>query len=166
MDERILFILTGGTIDSTTKGQERDLLNKDSVIPEYLAGLGLSQKFEFITACWKDSRDISDEDRNKILSIIKQSLHKKIIITHGTYTIAETGKFLRHNLSVNDKIIILTGSLVPLHGFENSDAPFNLKFSIEQANALSAGVYVCMNGKAFDPENVAKDQETGNFYSI
>ena len=165
MSDPICFILTGGTIDSKTKGLERDILNEKSGIPGYLGSQHLSQKFVFTTACWKDSRDISDGDRKEILSMIGKSRAKKIIISHGTFTMAETARFLKKHLSENRKIIILTGSLTPLVGFKNSDAPLNLKYAIHQAGVLSPGVYVCMNKKILLPEEAVKDERTGKFYS-
>lgn len=165
-DEKIHFILTGGTIDSSTKGQERDVLLERSTVPEYLKSLKLYQQLNFTTLCWKDSRDLKDKDREEILQAIEQSDSKKFIITHGTFTVAETGKFLKTNLQDQNKTIVLTSSFTPLIGFENSDAPFNLGFALAKAEELQPGVYICMNGRVFAPEEAAKDTSQGRFYSI
>jgi L-asparaginase len=165
MDKKILFILTGGTIDSKTKGLERDVLLKHSGISAYLRNLEPHQNMEFVEAVWKDSRDVTDNDREKILKIIEKSDAEKIIVTHGTFTMAETGKFLKSKITKKDKVIILTGAMSPLL-FKDSDAPSNLKFSLENAENLSSGVYVCMNGRVLDPDEAAKDIKKEQFYSI
>ena len=163
--DNILIIITGGTIDSITKGQKRDALLKHSAVPEYLQKLQLHENLEFIEVCMKDSRDITDGDRKEILEIIERSTCQKIIITHGTFSMAQTARFLQKFLIKQNQKIILTGSLTPLVGFENSDAPLNLKFSIEQLRILPGGVYVCMNGKSLPAEEATKNEKTGKFYS-
>jgi L-asparaginase len=165
-DEKIHFILTGGTIDSKTKNQKRDKLLENSQIPAYLKKLEPKRQFNFTTACWKDSRDITEEDRNNILRAVEESPSTKIIVTHGTYTMPTTARFLKNHLQRKDQTVVLTGSLTPLTGFDNSDAPTNLNHAIKQVISLPRGVYVCISGQIFSPEEVAKDEATGRFYSI
>ena len=43
----------------------------------------------------KDSRDISDSDRQKILQAIEKSNRSEIIITHGTFTIGGDRKIFK-----------------------------------------------------------------------
>lgn len=162
---KIYFILTGGTIDSTTTGQDRDTLLKISAVPEYFQSLGMGTELEFAQICMKDSRDVTENDRKKILQEVEGSLINKIIITHGTFTMVQTAQFLEKELARKDQTVILTGSLIPLVGFKNSDAPFNLKYAVKQASALSPGVYVCMNECSFPAQEAAKDENTGKFYS-
>ena len=47
----------------------------------------------------KDSREISDFTREEILSAIEKSKSDNIIITHGTYTMVETAKFIKTDLA-------------------------------------------------------------------
>ncbi len=89
---KIQIIITGGTIDSKTKGLERDVLLENSAVPEYLRGLSPHQDFIFSELLMKDSRDITGADRSKILETIESSECNKIIITHGTFTLVETAK--------------------------------------------------------------------------
>jgi L-asparaginase len=152
MRDKIHFILTGGTIDSTTKGRERDVLLEHSAVPEYLRNLNLHPGLKFSELFMKDSREITDIDREKILQIIQRSHETKVIVTHGTYTMAETARFLKRHISRKDQVIILTGAMIPLK-FENSDAPFNLKYALEQVGTLSPGIYVCMDGRTSTPED-------------
>lgn len=95
-----------------------------------------------------------------------KSLHKKVIITHGTYTMPDSAKFLKANLKRKDQTIIFTGSMIPLLGFAPSDAPFNLGYAIARVQELKAGIYVAMNGKIFMPEEVVKLLSEGRFISV
>lgn len=158
--------MTGGTIDSYYDGTKDTVVPfEKSAIPTYIKSLKLFEEAEFTTVCMKDSRDLTDQDRNNLLREIKKSPYKKIIITHGTYTMPDTAKYLKANLGEHNKTIILTGSMIPLIGFAPTDAPFNLGFSIAKAFELESCIKVCMNGKSFEPEKVRKIIEEGRFDS-
>ena len=165
--ETIHFILTGGTIDSHfDHTKDSVVIGEKSGIEEFVAKLKLHSKTVFDIAVLKDSRDIRHKDRQKILELVKNSPHKKILITHGTYTMPDTGQYLMEQLGKTDKTIILTGSMVPLKGFDFSDAGFNLGYAIAEVQELKPGVYICMNGKVFDPMKVDKDRIAGRFEEI
>ena len=167
MDDTIHFIITGGTIDSVYNGI-KDTVEpaNDSGIPAFITGLKLYNDVEFTTICMKDSRALSKDDLAAILTAVKNSPHKKIIITHGTYTMPDTARYLEANLGENDKTIVLTGSMIPLQGFSPSDAPFSLGYAVAQVLALGPGIRVCMNGRTFEPGEVMKIVEEGRFDSI
>lgn len=78
----------------------------------------------------------------------------------------DTAKYLAFNLQNKDKTIVLTGSMVPLVGFSPSDAPFNLGYAVAEIRKLPAGVYVCMNGRTFNHDEVIKNLRQGKFYSV
>lgn len=165
MNKQIFFILTGGTIDSKTKGRKRDILLERSAIPYYLQKQKFNKNLGFVEIVWKDSRDVTRADRNKILRTIEESDAQKIIITHGTFTMAKTGQFLKKNLARKDRVIILTGAMSPLL-FKNSDAPSNLKFSLKMVKKLRPGVYICMHKRVLDPIEAVKDIKKEKIYSI
>ncbi|MBI5733640.1 MAG: hypothetical protein HY973_01710 [Candidatus Kerfeldbacteria bacterium] len=56
--------------------------------------------------------------------------------------------------------------MIPLVGFSPSDAPFNLGYAVAKVLELPPGVYVCMNGKVFEPEEVMKVLYKGKFISM
>ena len=114
----------------------------------------------------KDSREIVKADLLKIRDIVEGSVHKQIIITHGTYTMPDTARFLKANLKRKDQTIIITGSMIPLIGFSPSDGPFSLGYSIAKVQDLKSGIYVCMNGMVFSSEEVMKVNKEGRFSSI
>jgi len=164
---KIHFILTGGTIDSFYNPPTDAISpNKRSVIPQFIKGLKLYDEFEFTQICMKDSRQLTTRDTKNMCETIKKSPHKKIIIAHGTYTMPDTARYLQANLKNNDKTIIIVGSMIPLTGFIPSDAPFNLGYAIGKIQDLPKGIYVCMNGKVFSPNEIIKTISEGRFYSI
>ena len=163
----IKFVLTGGTIDSYYDGSIDTVVpHKNSVIPKYLKSLNLYEKIDFEQVCMKDSRGLNQNDLKNILKAVQSSSHKKIIITHGTYTLSTTSRYLKAKLKSHDKTIIFTGAMIPLEGFTNSDALFNLGFSIAEVQRLPPGIYVCMNGNIFDPDEIMKLISRGKFVSL
>lgn len=163
----IEIVITGGTIDSYFDGTKDAIIPlKKSVIPNFIKGLKIDDHISFKQICMKDSRLLTGEDLKKILKSIEISKSKEIIITHGTYTMPHTARFLSANLKRKDQVIILTGSLVPLVGFSYSDAPFNLGYSLASVKALKPGIYVCMNGKIFNANKVEKNISKGKFISV
>lgn len=161
--------MTGGTIDAHWDGsKDTAIINGKSVLPDYFSSLILYADVEFTEICMKDSREISPEELDKIIDAIEKGDIKRIIITHGTYTMPDSARYIAANLKSKDKIIVLTGSMVPLKGFEgvSSDAGFNLGFAYSQAQILSPGVYLAMNGRIFNADEAVKDLSRGKFYSV
>lgn len=163
----IHLIFTGGTIDSAWEGTKDTAVPlAHSAIPKYLASLQLYAEFKFTEICMKDSRSLTARDLKKIVDTVNKSKFKHIIITHGTYTMVDTARFLKKHIKKSDKIIVLTGSMTPLVGFLNSDAPYNLGFAIGQSIVLKPGVYISINGMNFKAEEAAKNINMGRFFSI
>lgn len=164
---KIHFIITGGTIDSAFNPTKDSLeIGGKTSVPIYIEKLKLHNKCEFTELFLKDSREIRYKDREKLLQTILDSLYKMIIVTHGTYTMPDTAQYLKDHLPKNDKTIVLTGSMVPLKGFDFSDAAFNLGYAIANVQKLSRGIYICMNGKVFDPDEVDKNKIEGRFEEV
>lgn len=117
-------------------------------------------KYTIESVFQKDSRAITDEDRRLLADTLKSSKASKILITHGTYTMEDTAKYIG-KLNLN-KTIVLVGSFL-LGSSKNTDAPFNLGFAISTLGFLKSGVYIAMNGQMFDWYNVTKNLETNKF---
>jgi L-asparaginase len=163
----IHLVITGGTIDSYYDGtKDTAVTAKTSSLPAFLDSLKLGVSIKATTVCMKDSRSLTTADRKKVLTAVSRSSSKNVLITHGTYTMPDTARYLQANLKDNKKVIILTGSMIPLIGFSPSDAPFNLGFAVASFSSLEPGIYVAMNGKIFSPEEVVKQLNQGTFNSI
>jgi len=149
-------ITTGGTIDSYyDPDQCAPLCFKESILPKYLEKHGGISKEDYLFSqvCSKDSREIAEEDREEVIKTINKSPLSAIVITHGSFTLFDFARFLqKRKAQFNDKTIILTGSLRPIDGFTYSDGLFNLGAASLASQYASAGIYVCIEGKLFHPE--------------
>lgn len=166
-DRKIQVLCMGGTLDSRWEGKlDTVIINEHSAMPDYFKNLIIYAEVSFVEVAMKDSRELRLSDLEKLLETIEESAYKKIIITHGTYSMPDTAKYLKANLARRDQTIVLTGSMIPLKGFESSDAPFNLGYALAKVENLPAGVYVCMNGRTFDPDEIAKNLAEGKYFSV
>jgi L-asparaginase len=163
-EDKIFVISTGGTIDSQFAPAKASIVTrKKSMIPVYMQTLQLHDTVKFLTVCMKDSRILTETNRRNIVSAIEKSDCKKVIITHGTYTMVKTAEYLKKNLKKKNMTIVLTGSMIPVEGFVDSDAPFSLGYALSSVQKLKNGIYICMNGRVFDPEKVRKNISEGRF---
>jgi len=164
---KVHIILTGDTIDSYYNGINDTLKTlQHFAVPQFFELLKIdSAEFIFSEVCMKDSRRINEEDRKTILQEIENSAAEKIIITHGTYTMTDTARFIKANPK-SAKTAILTDSTIPITGFPSSDAPFNLRFAFANCFTAEHSVYITKNGQMFDAEEVQKFLAEEKFASV
>ena len=151
---------TGGTFDKEYDEINGKLFFKDTHMREML-DLGRAKiDVKIRTLMMIDSLEMSKEDRNLIVENCRNSEEEQIIITHGTDTMAETGKIIAK--SKLNKTIVLTGAMIP-YKFGSSDGLFNLGSALGFVQSLPPGVYIAMNGRCFDYDKVGKNKKTGVF---
>ena len=160
---KIKLLITGGTIDSEEIKKNGDYVYKETYLLEMLKQGRCKVDIDSQILMMKDSLYMTDPDREKILQNCKDCKENKIIITHGTDTMAETARFLGKN--IKDKTIILLGAIIP-YNQKNSDALFNLGCAVCAAQILPKGVYIAMNGKILIWDNVKKNKKLGEFEKI
>jgi L-asparaginase len=160
---KIRILITGGTLDKRYDELQGALTFTESGVPEILAQVRYAAPCAMETVFLVDSLHITDTDRQRILEACRRSAEDRIVVTHGTDTMAETARLL--GASLRDKTIVLTGAMIP-YAFPKSDALFNFGAAITAALLLPAGAYVAMNGRIFTWDNVRKDQERGMFDEI
>ena len=159
----IAILVTGGTFDKQYNELAGTLAFKETHVPEMLR-LGRSRVDVSVRQLMMiDSLDMTDADRDAIAGACLTSDASKIVVTHGTDTMVETARALAARAI--DKTIVLTGAMVP-YAFGSSDGLFNLGSALSFAQTLPAGVYIAMNGRAFNWNNVRKNRETGIFETI
>lgn len=159
----IRIFVTGGTFDKEYNELTGDLFFKDTHVQEMLRLGRCKLDLSISTLMMIDSLDMNDVLRAQISEACISSEEDKILITHGTDTMAFTASVLADR--VKDKTIVLTGAMVP-YKFGSSDGLFNLGSALAYVQSLPHGVYVAMNGKIFDGKNVKKNKETGEFEEI
>jgi L-asparaginase len=163
--QRIYVIATGGTIEKVYSEQTGNVQNLDSKIDRYFRQLRLPDSDIQVTHLMnKDSLEMTDEDRARVLNLVREKLRDPapIVITHGTDTMVDTGLLLQKSLADLPVPIVLTGAMTPL-GFEASDGLQNLTESLLAARVLPPGVYVVMHNQVFPVDRVRKDREAARF---
>jgi L-asparaginase len=159
----IRIFITGGTFDKEYNELTGQLYFKDSHLSDLL-DMGRNHiPVEIRTLMMVDSLEMSDEDRELIAYQCEQCDEQQIVITHGTDTMADTARLLAKK--IKNKTIVLTGAMIPIK-FGSSDGLFNLGSALAFAQTLSRGIYIAMNGRYFNWDNVRKNKETGMFEEI
>jgi L-asparaginase len=159
----IRIFITGGTFDKEYNEITGQLFFKDTHMQELLDKGRNKVSVKIRTLMMIDSLEMTKEDRDLILHQCVKCEEDKIIITHGTDTMSETAAMLAGK--INNKTIVLTGAMIPIK-FGSSDGLFNLGSALAFVQALPAGVYVVMNGRCFNANNVRKNKQTGVFEEI
>src|SRR3989338_7625882 len=94
MQNHITVLLTGGTMDGIENpGDEK--FKKGGTTREYLDSMFMYFSYDVVEVCKKDSREGTDEDREKMLQAIKKAKGDRLLIIHGTFTMAETGQYIK-----------------------------------------------------------------------
>ena len=159
----IRIFITGGTFDKEYNELNGQLYFKDTHLSDLLE-MGRSRvAVEIRTLMMVDSLEMTAEDRELIVHQCNNCDETQIVITHGTDTMQDTAKVLAQKLI--NKTIILTGAMIPIK-FGSSDGLFNLGSALAFAQSLPAGVYVAMNGRFFNWDNVRKNKQTGVFEEV
>lgn len=156
----IRIFITGGTFDKEYNELNGQLYFKDTHLSDLLEMGRNKVLVEIRTLMMVDSLEMTEEDRELIAYQCNQCSENKIVITHGTDTMSDTAYVLAQK--VTNKTVILTGAMIPIK-FGSSDGLFNLGSALAFAQTLPSGVYVAMNGRYFNWDNVRKNKETGMF---
>jgi L-asparaginase len=156
---RIKIFSVGGTIDKVYFDKLSQYQVGFPSIRAILGSLPIAFEYEIESLLRKDSLEMNDADRDLIKAHVAAEPCGKIIITHGTDTMVETGKALG---TIMGKCIVLTGAMEPAD-FKSSDAVFNVGVAVGAVSALPDGVYLAMNGRIFDPFKCWKNRHLGIF---
>jgi len=160
---RVRVIVTGGTFDKEYDEIRGRLFFKDTHLHEMLRLARCRLEVEVEALMMMDSLDMKDADRERVVASCRNSAEDRVVVTHGTDTMAETAAALtRAGLG---KTVVLTGAMIP-YAFGSSDGLFNLGSALSFAQVLPAGVYVAMNGRVFPGDRVRKNRETGVFEAL
>ncbi|MFA6489965.1 MAG: asparaginase domain-containing protein [Candidatus Micrarchaeia archaeon] len=157
----VKILITGGTLDAFDYAREADAPGrKYSIVPRILRQARITCDYSTLALFLKDSKFITAKDRELIAKSCRNCKEKRILITHGSITMAATAKFLAKKKT--GKTIVLTGAITPFTK-RRSDSLFNIGFAFAAAQLLPQGVYVAMNGRVFAANNVKKNLRTQVF---
>jgi len=157
---RLCVIAAGGTFDKHYDEIAGTLGFARSVLPAVIAQsrIGLPVRLEELPLL--DSLDMQQQDRLRIVDACRRAGEDRIVVIHGTDTMADTAQVLGQ--AQLGKTIVMTGAMVP-YEIANSDALFNFGMAVGVAQVLPAGVHVVMSGQVFNWDNVRKDRTLGVF---
>ncbi len=150
---------TGGTIDKIYFDALSEYHIGPTPLPDILAENNVYVPHRVTQLMRKDSLELTDDDRQAIHDAVAASDADKILVTHGTDTMVQTGQVLA---DIKGKTIVITGAMQPAT-LRNSDAEFNVGFALAATQTLSHGVYIAMNGEVFDPATTKKDRAAHRF---
>jgi len=159
----IRIFVTGGTFDKEYNEITGQLFFKETHLPEMISRSRVTPIVTVQTLMMIDSLDMTAANRLMIADQCNEAPENKIIITHGTDTMAMTAAILAEKVPL--KTVVLTGAMIP-YKFGSSDGFFNLGSALAFVQALPHGVYIVMNGRYFNWDNVRKNRETGIFEEI
>jgi L-asparaginase len=155
----IKIFTTGGTFDKIYFDTMSEFHIGEPIIPALLEEANVSFEYDVESLLKKDSLDMDETDREIIHRAVGKAKQDRILITHGTDTMAETAQAL---LDIPDKTIVLFGAMQPAR-MRYSDAMYNLGAATAAVQLLPAGVYLAMNGSIFDPHKVTKNRTLNRF---
>jgi L-asparaginase len=159
----IRVLVTGGTFDKEYDELTGRLFFKETHLHEMLRLGRCRVSVTVETVMMVDSLEMTDADRMRIASTCRQAPENRIVLTHGTDTMVETAAVLARAKPA--KTIVLTGAMVPW-AFGSSDGLFNLGSAISFVQVLPPGVYIAMNGRCFNWDDVRKVRTTGTFDTL
>lgn len=156
----LIILVTGGTFDKEYDELHGSLYFKETHIQEMLKLGRCTTEVEVRTLMMIDSLEMTDAERAIILDYCRLSEEDRIVITHGTDTMEITARVLGE--AKLNKTIVITGAMIP-YKFGSSDGFFNLGSALAFVQSLPPNVYVAMNGRFFNWNNVRKNKSTGVF---
>lgn len=158
----IQVFVTGGTFDKEYNYITGELYFKDTHLKEMFERGRCEVEIDIKTLMMIDSLEMRDDDLSIIVHNCRKSPHQHILITHGTDRIVNTAQVLAQS-GIENKTIVLTGAMIPYAFGTSSDGFFNLGSALAFVQVLPPGVYVVMNGRYFNWNNVRKNRQTGTF---
>ena len=159
----VRLFVTGGTFDKEYDELTGKLNFEGTHIQEMLSRGRCALDVIVETLMMVDSLEMTDAQRDRIVSACRECPDSCIVITHGTDTMVETARKIAEG--VKNKTVVLTGAMVP-YAFGSSDGLFNLGSALSFVQTLPHGVYIAMNGRSFKWDDVRKNREIGMFEQL
>jgi len=127
----------------------------DTILKDY------EDDYNIAGVVYKDSLEMTLDDRKMLSNIIMESNEKDFIVVHGTDTIDETAEFF--DTVFEDRTIVLVGAMKPFE-IDSVESSFNLGMALGflKANPQN-GVYICMNGFIKEWNKIIKNKSIGKF---
>jgi L-asparaginase len=157
----VLILNSGGTFNKRYNPLNGDMeVPYDNLVIQKILK-NVESEYDLAGVVYKDSLDMTMDDRKMLASIIMESHDDTFIIIHGTDTIHLSAEFLSEIF--DDRKIIFVGAMTPFE-IDNVEASLNLGMAIGYTKAtVKSGVYICMNGFIESWQNLKKNKTLGKF---
>ena len=160
--DKILILNTGGTFSKVY-----DEILGHLIIPKHNNALEKIFKISKISniqidgIIYKDSLDITNQDRKELVDYINSYNYEKIIIIHGTDTMNLTALYLAKK--IKHKQIVITGSMKPF-SINPIEAVSNLMSAYGFLNSCKKNnIYISMHGLIKKHNKIKKNNKLGIF---
>ena len=154
-------INTGGTFNKIYDPIRGELVvPKDSKAVEEIVSL-MALDIDVAGIIFKDSLEMDEADRALLAQTIASSVHKSVVVVHGTDTMDRSAAFVaKESLQ---KCIVFTGAMVP-YSIDPREAVSNLTLAIAKAlYAPEPEVFIAMHGLVAEHDRLYKDRKRGIF---
>lgn len=161
-NNKVLILNTGGTFNKVydqVKGELFVPQNNEAV--ENILEKSKIKTVKVEGLIYKDSLEITNNDRKLLAEYIKRSIYKKILIIHGTDTMDKTAAYLSKH--INNKTIVITGAMEP-YSIDPVEAVSNLMsgYGFLQ-NCKKNNIYISMHGFVKKHNKIKKNRKHGVF---
>lgn len=157
----MLILNSGGTFNKRYNqlNGELEVPFNNSAIEEILKSS--DYKYDLAGVIYKDSLEMTLDDRKLLARIIAESTDDTFIVVHGTDTMHLSAEFLSEIF--DDRKIVLVGAMKPFE-IDKVEASLNLGMAIGFAKVLmESGVYICMSGHVEAWNKICKNTKLGKF---
>ena len=159
--EPLVFLSCGGTIEKIYLPEAGRLGFDRSRVADWAERCRITTPWRAETVMLVDSLDMVDHDRQQLAQKIAQVPESKLVVLHGTDTMAESARTTMLHRKEH-QTIVFTGAMIPA-SLGQSDALFNFGFACAAVQFLPSGTYIAMNGKIFPADRVQKNTAAGRF---
>ena len=153
---RYTVIPAGGTIDFTFNGLDGVEPAETSFVPSYIRHrVRSSIEFDATPPILKDSRNLTSEDMDMVVELVRQAPSEFVLVTAGILRIAELRARLDQALANGDdhdrsRRVVLTGARYMLNSLTKSDAPYNLGYAHGKLGTIQPGAHIALAGRLID----------------
>lgn len=157
----MLILNSGGTFNKKYNplNGELEIPYSNEAIETILKSMDV--KYNLAGVIYKDSLDMTMDDRKVLANVIMESKDDTFVIVHGTDTMHLSAEFLAEIF--DDRKIVFVGAMKPFE-IDNIEASLNLGMAIGFAKAVvQNGVYICMSGHVEPWDKIHKNRKFGKF---
>lgn len=163
---KLLIISTGGTINKAYDEISGELCvqNDEAVAKALCAHAKANMDIQIKSIIHKDSLEMTDDDRNELLSAVGNTDADNIIVLHGTDTMDKSAEVVAKR--VKNKKIVFVGAMKP-YAYEKDEAIFNFACAVGflRSNPRD-GVYISMHSLVLVHDEIYKDKIVGEFKAL